>query len=64
MVRVAIFLLALWLAPAHAAVPYAFETTPGQLPKTVVPRHYAIELTPDLQTLRAAGLVTIDIGHS
>src|SRR5262249_30363919 len=33
---------------AAAAEPFAFATTPGLLPKTVVPLHYAIDLKPDL----------------
>ena len=30
---------------------YSFAGTPGKLPKTVVPTHYAIELQPDLEKL-------------
>jgi aminopeptidase N len=40
---------------------YSFDSTPGKLPKTVVPVHYAIELTPDLTQLTLAGTEMVDI---
>jgi aminopeptidase N len=40
---------------------FSFDTTPGKLPKSVVPLHYAIELTPDLESLKLAGVETVDI---
>src|SRR5438552_3450141 len=40
---------------------YSLASTPGQLPKTVVPTHYAIELNPDFEKLTLAGSETIDI---
>jgi aminopeptidase N len=55
-------LLALLTArPAAAAEPFALATTPGLLPKTVVPLHYAVELKPDLAAATFAGQVMIDI---
>jgi aminopeptidase N len=51
-------------APATraAAEPvFAFATTPGKLPKTVVPIHYALDLVPDLAKLIFAGSETVDI---
>jgi len=55
----------LWLAcfcgTVHAEAAYSFETTPGRLPKTVVPRAYAIELTPDAKELTVKGSEVIDI---
>ena len=33
-----------------------FDRTPGGLPKTVLPTHYAIELEPNLDNLSLAGL--------
>ena len=54
-------LLALTLTSAFAGAPFAFETTPGQLPKTVVPRHYAIRIIPDLEKFTTRGSVAIDI---
>src|SRR6201996_9402124 len=46
---------------ARAEQPFAFDTTPGKLPKIAVPSHYAIELAPDLQALTAEGSEVIDI---
>src|SRR4051794_31270896 len=52
--------LALSVSGAVAASP-SFDATPGKLPKTVIPVHYAIELTPDLQSLALAGVEIVDI---
>jgi aminopeptidase N len=52
------------LAMPHSAVAesgFSFDTTPGKLPKTVVPVHYAIELAPDLKQLTLAGSEVVDI---
>src|ERR1700730_14860369 len=46
---------------AVAGAVYSFETTPGRLPKAVVPTHYAIELEPDLERLTLAGDEGVDI---
>src|SRR5258708_9112879 len=46
---------------ATAEPVYSFATTPGRLPKTVVPTHYAIELEPNLDSLTLAGLEIIDL---
>jgi aminopeptidase N len=46
---------------AGAEQAFSFDTTPGKLPKTAVPTHYAIELSPDLQALTADGSEVIDI---
>ncbi len=49
-------------ASGAAAEPgYSFDTTPGKLPKTVVPLHYAIELEPNLERLTLAGAEVVDI---
>src|SRR5258708_17295292 len=40
---------------------YSFDTTPGKLPKAVIPLHYAIELTPDLASLQLEGVEAVDI---
>jgi aminopeptidase N len=40
---------------------YSFDATPGKLPKAVVPVHYAIELTPDLDSLALAGVEVVEI---
>src|SRR5436190_24262764 len=46
---------------AQAGEPFAFETTPGRLPKTVVPIHYTLDLRPNLDKLSVSGSVTIEI---
>src|SRR3982075_2672333 len=54
--------LALLLSGKAVAAPgYSFATTPGKLPKAVIPLHYAIELTPDLASLRLEGFEAVDI---
>jgi hypothetical protein len=41
--------IALTAVSGAAAEPaFSFDATPGKLPKTVVPIHYAIELKPNL----------------
>src|SRR6202035_879709 len=53
--------LVLSISGAAAEPVFSFDSTPGKLPKTVIPVHYAIELTPDLRTLALPGVETIDI---
>ena len=58
----AIFALACTVTGGAAAESvFSFDATPGKLPKTVVPVHYAIELEPDLARLSLAGVEVIDI---
>jgi aminopeptidase N len=40
---------------------YSFAATPGRLPKTVVPLHYAIDLKPDLESLVISGSEMVEI---
>src|SRR5258707_83154 len=49
---------ALWvlLTVAHADAPYSFATTPGQLPKTVAPVHYTLDLQPNLEALPSSAV--------
>jgi aminopeptidase N len=57
-------LMLVWLIAVPAAfgeAPFAFNSTPGKLPKTVVPRHYTIRLEPDLDKFTTHGLVTVDL---
>lgn len=55
--------LALSISASAAAEPaaFSFDATPGKLPKTVIPVHYAIELTPDLESLALAGVEVVNI---
>src|SRR5712664_1658027 len=46
---------------AVAEFGYSFDSTPGKLPKAAIPLHYAIELTPDLTSLRLAGVEIVDV---
>src|SRR3954470_11117669 len=48
-------------ALARAEPVFSFAATPGKLPKTVVPTHYAIDLKPDLEKLSLAGPEVVDI---
>lgn len=51
--------------PGAADQPFSFAATPGRLPKSVAPTHYAIELTPDLDSMTTSGVVvaTIEIAQ-
>ncbi|HWX18604.1 MAG TPA: M1 family metallopeptidase [Candidatus Binatia bacterium] len=55
------FYLAASLLTSSAESPFKFESTPGKLPKDVVPRHYAIRLQPDLEKFVTTGKVDINI---
>ena len=58
------FLLALALPSLSlvaAEKPFDFETTPGKLPKQVVPEEYAIRIAPDLKKLTFTGAETIKL---
>jgi aminopeptidase N len=46
---------------AHAEEPFTFDKTPGQLPKSVIPHHYAIRIEPDIGTATLRGEETIEI---
>ncbi len=59
--RMIFLVLAATMSSAFAESPFDFESTPGKLPKTVVPRHYTIRLEPDLDKLTTHGLVTVDL---
>ncbi|WGS00666.1 M1 family metallopeptidase [Bradyrhizobium sp. ISRA443] len=48
-------------AGARAEQTFSFDSTPGRLPKVVVPVNYAIELTPDFASLALPGVETVDI---
>jgi aminopeptidase N len=55
-------LAAFWLPAALLAEkPFAFADTPGQLPKTAVPRHYTLRIQPDLVQRTTTGTATIDL---
>lgn len=39
---------------AWAESKFSFDSTPGQLPKDIIPQHYAITIQPDMRTLSKA----------
>src|SRR4051812_29338626 len=45
----------------HAEKPFSFADTPGQLPKQVIPRHYALRIQPDLTARTTTGTARIDV---
>src|SRR2546427_10930253 len=55
------YLAAAGVLTSSAESPFKFESTPGKLPKDVVPRHYAIRLQPDLEKFIMTGKVDINI---
>jgi aminopeptidase N len=60
----AVFAIGLQASNAHAAdAPFAFATTPGRLPKTVLPLEYTLTITPHPATLTLGGTerVTLDV---
>jgi aminopeptidase N len=49
----------------HAEKPFAFATTPGKLPKEVVPTEYSIRIVPDIGKLTFTGTETVKLSvHS
>jgi aminopeptidase N len=54
-------LLAVSLIALTAEAPFNFDATPGALPKTVVPKAYRIDITPDLTKLTLTGSETITV---
>jgi aminopeptidase N len=48
-------------AGAHAEQTFAFDGTPGKLPKTVIPVSYAIQLSPDFTGLALPGVETVEV---
>ncbi len=55
------FVSIIFLASAFAEEPFAFERTPGKLPKSIVPLNYAIRITPDIEKATLQGIVVIEI---
>src|SRR5437899_6338315 len=61
-ILIAAFLaLSAYLAGYSAESPFKFESTPGKLPKDIVPRHYSLYLRPDLEKLVTTGKVEIEV---
>src|SRR5262245_12728498 len=56
-----VLMLLLIVSAAWADTPFSLQTTPGKLPKTVVPIHYSLDLQPNLSASTVRGSVIIDI---
>src|SRR6187200_472005 len=50
-----------FLSTLNAEKPFDFATTPGKLPKQVVPEEYAIRIVPDLGKFTFAGSETVKL---
>jgi aminopeptidase N len=53
--------LAIAAIGAHAEAPYAFDKTPGKLPKDVIPIEYSAHLAPNLDANSFTGTETVEI---
>src|SRR5260221_9026648 len=53
--------LLVWVGSASAEPRFSFATTPGKLPKDVVPKHYALHIVPAATYDRFDGEALIDI---
>ena len=53
------FALLVGLSPLFAEDKFVFDSTPGTLPKDIVPLHYSIEVRPDLRAMKTSGSETI-----
>src|ERR1700730_1968196 len=64
--RIAGVVVALFALPLamNGEKPYSFETTPGKLPKQVVPFEYAIRIVPNINKLTFTGSETVKIKAS
>jgi aminopeptidase N len=57
----AVALLSSVTAAAGAVAPFDFDTTPGRLPKTVVPTDYQIAIVPNVKARKLAGTETVTL---
>ena len=61
LLHVGLMLLALATDRVMAEPVFSFATTPGKLPRTVVPIRYTLDITPDLDKLTFSGSESVDI---
>ncbi len=57
----ALAMMLVLVTQVRADIPFSLDSTPGKLPKTVVPVHYALDLQPNLSALTVKGSAIIDI---
>jgi aminopeptidase N len=48
---------------AHAEPRFSFQSTPGKLPKDVVPRHYALRIIPQADTFAGEARIDIEVAR-
>ena len=48
-------------SPTPTPIPFAFATTPGRLPKNVIPVDYAVSIKPNAATYKIAGTEVIEL---
>ena len=46
---------------SRAEAPFSFDTTPGKLPKTIVPKNYSLRIEPNLTNFTTHGTLLIDV---
>src|SRR6266568_3274437 len=63
-VSAALIVLFALLTTMNGEKPYSFETTPGKLPKQVVPLEYSIRIVPNVAKLTFTGTETVKITAS
>ncbi|MEA2257687.1 MAG: hypothetical protein QOJ51_512, partial [Acidobacteriaceae bacterium] len=49
------------VTPFFAQEKFVFDSTPGTLPKDIIPRHYSIEVRPDIGAMKTRGSETITL---
>ena len=49
------------LTPLFAEDKFVFDSTPGTLPKDIIPLHYSIEVRPDIGAMKTRGSETITL---
>src|SRR3954465_2324332 len=59
--RLALFVPALFVMHLHAEKPFDFQSTPGKLPKQVVPTEYTIRIVPNVAAKTFAGNTIIKV---
>jgi hypothetical protein len=62
-VRLTLVILSALAFAMKGEKPYSFKTTPGRLPKQVVPLKYSIGIVPDPNKLTFSGSETVKIIH-
>ena len=59
--RISLLILFIALTTARAEKPFEFNSTPGKLPKSVVPQEYAIRVVPDINHMSCTGSETVKL---